>query len=52
MEREIISLAASILLIVILVRFRVDLGLTMLAGAALIEVYVWPHLLWAASPLG
>ncbi|MCD4690512.1 DUF401 family protein [bacterium] len=32
MERDIIALAGSILLIVVLVRFRVDLGITMLVG--------------------
>ena len=33
MERDILALAASIMLIIILVRFRVDLGVSMLAGA-------------------
>ncbi len=33
MERDILALAASIVLIIVLVRFRVDLGLAMLAGA-------------------
>ena len=38
MERDILALAASIILIIVLVRFRVDLGLAMLAGAATMAV--------------
>ena len=40
MEREIVSLIASIFLIVVLVRFRVDLGLSMVAGAATLALIV------------
>ena len=40
MEREIVSLVASILLIVVLVRFKVDLGVSMLLGAASLALIV------------
>ncbi len=52
MEREIISLVLSILLIVVLVRFRVDLGLSMLAGAAGLALVAGETPLWAARELG
>ena len=38
MEREIIALGSAIVLIIVMVRLRVDLGLTMLAGAALMAL--------------
>lgn len=55
MERDILALAASIVLIIILVRFRVDLGLAMLAGAVTMAVGAgaapkWTALqVWAAA---
>ena len=52
MEREIISLAASILLIVILVRLRVDLGVSMLAGAASLALIVGKPFVWTLTELG
>ncbi len=38
MEREIVALGSSIALIIVMVRLRVDLGVTMLAGAALMAL--------------
>lgn len=52
MEREIISLVASILLIVVLVRLRVDLGVSMLAGAASLALIVGKPVAWTAIELG
>lgn len=52
MEREIISLVASILLIVVLVRLRVDLGLSMLAGAASLALIVGEPVGWTLIELG
>ncbi len=52
MEREIIALIASILLIVIMVRFRIDLGLSMLAGAASLALIVGRPAGWTAIELG
>jgi integral membrane protein (TIGR00529 family) len=52
MEREIISLVASILLIVVLVRLRVDLGVSMLAGAASLALIVGRPVAWTAVELG
>jgi integral membrane protein (TIGR00529 family) len=52
MEREIISLVASILLIVVLVRLRVDLGVSMLAGAASLALIVGRSVGWTLIELG
>ena len=55
MERDILALAASIVLIIILVRFRVDLGVAMLAGACTMALGAgfapkWTALqIWAAA---
>ncbi len=55
MERDILALAASIVLIIILVRFRVDLGVAMLAGASTMALGAgfapkWTGLeIWAAA---
>ncbi len=55
MERDILALAASIVLIIILVRFRVDLGVAMLAGACTLALGAgfapkWTALqIWAAA---
>lgn len=52
MEREIVSLVASILLIVVLVRFRVDLGVSMLLGAASLALIVGEAVGWTVIELG
>ena len=52
MEREILSLILSVLLIVIMVRLRVDLGLSMLAGAATLALVVGRTPLWTLTELG
>jgi integral membrane protein (TIGR00529 family) len=52
MEREIVSLAVSILMIVLLVRFKVDLGLSMLAGAAALALVAGRPVAWTAVELG
>ncbi len=52
MEREIVSLIASILLIVVLVRFRVDLGLSMVAGAASLALIVGKSVGWTLVEIG
>jgi integral membrane protein (TIGR00529 family) len=52
MEREIVSLIFSIVLIVVLVRFKVDLGISMLAGAASLSFVVGKHLGWTFVELG
>ncbi len=52
MEREIIALLASILLIVILVRFRVDLGVSMLLGGASMALIAGKALGWTAVEIG
>ncbi len=52
MEREIVSLIASILLIVVLVRLRVDLGLSMLAGAASLALIVGRSVGWTFVEIG
>ena len=55
MERDILALAVSIVLIIILVRFRVDLGIAMLAGACTMALGAgfaprWTALqVWAAA---
>jgi integral membrane protein (TIGR00529 family) len=51
-EREILSLIISVLLIVVMVRLRVDLGLSMLAGAAVLALVVGRTPLWTLSNLG
>ncbi len=52
MEREIVSLIASILLIVILVRVRVDLGVSMLIGAACLALVVGRQVGWTLVEIG
>ncbi len=52
MEREIVSLAVSILIIVVLVRFKVDLGVSMLAGAASLALIVGKSVGWTVVELG
>lgn len=52
MEREIVSLAASILIIVVLVRFKVDLGVSMLAGAASLALIAGRSVGWTLVELG
>lgn len=52
MEREIISLAASIIIVVVLVRLRVDLGLSMLAAAASLALVVGRSPVWTLTELG
>jgi integral membrane protein (TIGR00529 family) len=52
LEREILSLVLSIVLIVVLVRFRVDLGISMIAGAALLALVVGRSPVWTAKELG
>ncbi|MEA3408793.1 MAG: DUF401 family protein [Candidatus Eisenbacteria bacterium] len=52
MEREILSLILSVVLIVLLVRFRVDLGVSMLAGAATLALVVGRAPLWTLAELG
>jgi integral membrane protein (TIGR00529 family) len=52
MEREIVALAASILLIVILVRLKVDLGISMLAGAAGLSLIAGRPVLWTGVEIG
>lgn len=52
MDREIVSLLASILLIVVLVRFRVDLGVSMLIGAASLALIVGKSVSWTLVELG
>lgn len=52
MEREILSLAASILLIVVLVRFKIDLGVSMLLGAASLALIVGKDFVWTVTELG
>ena len=52
MEREIVSLIASIFLIVVLVRFRVDLGLSMVAGAASLALIVGRSVGWTLVEVG
>ena len=52
MEREIISLLLSVVLIIILVRFKVDLGVSMLAGAATLALVVGNTPLWTLTELG
>ena len=52
MEREILSLILSVILIIVLVRFRVDLGVSMLAGAATLAFVVGRAPLWTLTELG
>ncbi len=52
MEREMVSLAVSILIIVVLVRFKVDLGVSMLAGAAALALIVGKSVGWTLVELG
>jgi integral membrane protein (TIGR00529 family) len=52
LEREILSLLLSVVLIVALVRFRVDLGVSMLAGAATLALVVGRAPLWTLVELG
>ncbi len=52
MEREIVSLVVSILLIVVLVRFKVDLGVSMLLGAASLALIVGEDVGWTVIELG
>jgi integral membrane protein (TIGR00529 family) len=52
LEREILSLILSVVLIVVLVRFRVDLGVSMLAGAATLALIVGRTPLWTLAELG
>lgn len=52
MEREIVSLAISILIIVVLVRFKVDLGVSMLAGAASLALIVGKSVGWTFTEIG
>ncbi len=52
MEREILSLILSVVLIILLVRFRVDLGVSMLAGAATLALVVGRAPLWTLAELG
>jgi len=51
MEREIVSLVASIALIIVLVRLRVDLGVSMFAGAACLSLVVGKGPVWTAVEL-
>jgi integral membrane protein (TIGR00529 family) len=51
-EREILALIISVVLIVLLVRFRVDLGVSMLAGAATLALVVGRAPLWTLVELG
>jgi integral membrane protein (TIGR00529 family) len=51
-EREILSLILSVLLIVIMVRLRVDLGVSMLAGAAGLALMAGRAPLWTLIELG
>jgi len=52
MEREIVALLSSILIIVVLVRFKVDLGISMLAGAASLALIVGRTVGWTAVEIG
>ncbi|MFH1502226.1 MAG: DUF401 family protein [Candidatus Eisenbacteria bacterium] len=52
MEREIVSLVVSILIIVVLVRFKVDLGVSMLAGAASLALIAGMPVTWTLAELG
>jgi integral membrane protein (TIGR00529 family) len=52
MEREIIALIASILLIVVLVRFRVDLGVSMLLGGASMALIAGKPIGWTGIEVG
>ena len=52
MEREILSLLLSVVLIILLVRFKVDLGVSMLAGAATLALVVGNTPLWTLAELG
>jgi integral membrane protein (TIGR00529 family) len=52
MEREIVALGSSIALIVVMVRLRVDLGVTMLAGAALMAIIAGVSVPTTAVELG
>jgi len=52
LEREILSLILSVVLIIILVRFKVDLGISMLAGAATLALVVGRSPLWTLTELG
>ena len=52
MEREILSLILSVVLIIVLVRFRVDLGVSMIAGAATLALVVGQTPLWTLAELG
>lgn len=52
MEREIVALASSIALIIVMVRLRVDLGVTMLAGAALMALIAGRPVAGTAVELG
>ncbi len=51
LERDILALAASIVLIIILVRFRVDLGIAMLAGAVTMAIGGGFAVPWTAREL-
>jgi len=52
LEREILSLLLSVVLIIVLVRFKVDLGVSMLAGAATLALVVGNTPLWTLTELG
>ncbi|MBD3347572.1 MAG: DUF401 family protein [Candidatus Eisenbacteria bacterium] len=52
MEREIVALLASILIIVVLVRFKIDLGVSMFAGAAALALITGRTVGWTALEIG
>jgi len=52
LERELLSLLLSVVLIIVLVRFRVDLGVSMLAGAATLALVAGRAPLWTLAELG
>jgi len=52
MEREIVALAVSILIVVVMVRFKVDLGVSMLVGAASLALIVGRSVGWTAIEIG
>ncbi|MBM3308151.1 MAG: DUF401 family protein [Candidatus Eisenbacteria bacterium] len=52
MEREVVALAVSIAVVIALLRFRVDLGITMLVAAAALALAGGRAPLWALRELG
>jgi uncharacterized protein len=51
-DREIVALILSIVLIIVMLRLRVDLGLSMLAGAACLALVMGRAPLWTLTELG